>query len=84
MIRNVDVYGTEWCEDTQHTRQQLQELGVAYQFINIEADPEAARWVKEQNDGKQKTPTVKVVRDVLSVPDEGSLEQALRGNGLLH
>jgi glutaredoxin len=79
----VTVYGTDWCHDTQSTRHHLDTLGVQYRYINIERDPQGERWVKLQNDGKRKMPTVDVGGDVLSVPDDGDLEQALRGKGLM-
>ncbi len=75
---NVEVYGTDWCPDTQHTLQQLEHLGVACRYVNIERHPHAAEWVKSQNGGKQKVPTIKVGEQILSVPDDEELTQALR------
>ena len=80
---NIDIYGTDWCEDTQHTRQHLESLGIGYQYINIEQDADAAEWVKRQNDGTQKTPTVEIRGLVLSEPSNGELDTALRAKGLL-
>ena len=37
-MADVEVYGTDWCEDTQGTRQHLEGLGMEYQYINIEQD----------------------------------------------
>ena len=79
----VTVYGADWCEDTQSTRNHLDSLGVQYRYINVEHDPQAERWVKEQNHGKRKTPTVDIDGQVLSVPDDRDLEVALRGKGLM-
>lgn len=79
----VNVYGTDWCEDTQHTREHLDELGIPYSYINIERDAGAASWVKRQNQGKQKTPTVDVEGLVLSVPSDDELDSVLRSEGLL-
>jgi hypothetical protein len=40
--------------------------------------------VREQNDGKERKPTVRLGNEqVLSVPDEAALESALRENGLI-
>ena len=83
-MERVKVYGADWCEDTKRTRQQLDNLGVAYDYVDIEQDEQAARWVREQNDGKERKPTVKLGNEqVLSVPDEATLESALRENGLI-
>ncbi len=49
----VEVYGADWCEDTNQARKLLDSLNVSYQYINIEQESEAARWVKQQNDGKR-------------------------------
>ena len=82
-MEQVIVYGADWCGDTKQTRQQLDELGVAYDYVDVEQDEQASRWVKEQNDGKERKPTVKLGAKVLSVPDEAVLESALRDNGLI-
>ena len=67
----VEVYGADWCVDTQRTRRHLDSLGVAYQYINIEQDQQASAWVKQQNDGKERKPT------------GPELKRALRQEGLL-
>jgi mycoredoxin len=79
----VEVYGADWCGDTQRTRRHLDSLGVTYQYINVEQDPQASAWVKQQNDGKERKPTVKVGAQVLAEPSNQALEQALRHEGLL-
>ena len=79
----VEVYGADWCVDTQRTRRHLDRLGVAYQYINIEHDQQASEWVKRQNDGKERKPTVKIGERVLAEPTDPELEQALRQEGLL-
>jgi mycoredoxin len=82
-MERVKIYGADWCGDTQRTLKQLDELGVAYDYVDIEQDEQAARWVKEQNDGKERKPTVKLGEQVLSVPNEAALEGALREQGLI-
>ena len=83
MADTVKVYGADWCEDTYATRNDLDGLGVPYHYINVEQDPEAQAWVKRQNGGKQKTPTVDIDGQILVEPDERELELALRGKGLM-
>ena len=77
-MERVKVYGADWCGDTRRTRERLDALGVDYDYVDIEADAEAARWVREQNDGKERKPTVQVGRQVLSTPDDDELENALK------
>ena len=79
----VKVYGADWCKDTKRTRALLDGLSVAYDYVNIEQDGQAAQWVKEKNDGKERKPTVKIGERVLSVPSAQELEGALRENGLV-
>ncbi len=79
----VRIYGAEWCEDTQRTREHLEKLGVPYDYIDVDRDEHARIWVKQQNGGKQKTPTLEVADRVLSVPEDAVLDRALREKDLL-
>ena len=82
-MSKVEVYGADWCQDTQHARQHLQKIGVAFDYIDIEKDKGASEWVKQQNGGKEKKPTIKVGEEVLSVPTDEELENRLRAEGLI-
>lgn len=79
---NVTVYGADWCAMTTHTRKYLDGLGVQYKYIDVDNDPKASEWVKSQNDGKEKKPTVDVAGHVLSEPRDEQLHQALKSKGL--
>ena len=79
----VKVYGTDWCEDTAATCNNLDSLGVQYEYVDVETDAKAQAWIKEQNGGKQQTPTVDINGQILIEPDERELEEALRGTGLM-
>ena len=81
-MNSVKVYGADWCGDTQRTLRHLDRLGVAYDYINVEQDEAARRWVVEQNDGKERKPTVDVNGRVLSTPSDGELDAALAEQGL--
>jgi mycoredoxin len=82
-VFGVKVYGAEWCEDTRHTREYLDRLGVQYQFVDVERDESAAAWVRERNGGRERKPTVDIAGQVLSVPSEHELVGALRERGLM-
>ncbi len=82
-MSKVEVYGADWCEDTQHAREHLERIGVAYDYINIEQDKDASNWVKQQNGGKEKKPTIRVGQEVLRVPTDEELESKLRAEGLI-
>jgi len=79
----VKVYGADWCGDTQHTLKLLKDLGVAYEYINIEENAEAAGWVKERNEGKERKPTLDIGGQILSEPSDRELESALREKGFM-
>jgi mycoredoxin len=82
-MSKVTVYGASWCEDTEATRKDLASLGVPYDYVEVEQDAAALEWVKEQNGGKRKTPTLDIAGQVLVEPDRRELEQCLRGVGLI-
>jgi mycoredoxin len=79
----VKVYGTDWCAETQQTLGHLDELGVKYQYVNIDDDEKAAAWVRHQNDGKEKKPTIDIGGIILTEPSESDLDIALKENQLL-
>jgi glutaredoxin len=81
-MNRIQVYGAEWCHDTQHTLARLDELGVDYDYHDIDREPSAQRWVADHNGGKQKLPTLEVAGQILSVPEDEELDEALRGTGL--
>ena len=74
----IKVYGADWCGDTKRTLNYLDNLNVDYEYIDVEQDESASEWVKSQNDGKERKPTLLVGSQVLSVPSEGELEAALK------
>jgi glutaredoxin len=82
-MHDVRIYGADWCEDTQATLNHLDSLGVQFDYINIDQDRQAADWVRQQNGGKQKTPTLDIQGQILVEPDERDLEEVLRGRGLM-
>jgi glutaredoxin len=73
----IKVYGADWCGDTKRTLQYLDDSNVNYDYIDVENDEAASEWVKSQNDGKERKPTVLVGSQVLSVPSEIELKAAL-------
>jgi glutaredoxin len=57
-MADITVYGADWCEDTQRTREHLEARQVIYDYVNVDRDDAAKRQVEEWNDGRCKTPTV--------------------------
>ena len=54
----IKVYATTWCGDCRMARRWLDGHGVAYDYINIEHDSEAAAFVQQVNGGQQSVPTI--------------------------
>jgi len=76
-MANVKVFGADWCPMTQRTREHLQHLGVDYEYVDVERDSRASEWIKAQNDGKEKKPTLLVDDEVLRTPSNEELDAAL-------
>ncbi len=77
------MYGADWCSMTTRTLAHLEKVGVPFDYIDVEADEAASQWVKDQNGGKEKKPTLDVGGKVLSEPTNSQLEAALREAGLM-
>ena len=43
----ITMFGADWCRDCIRTKKQLDELGVAYTYVDLVADPAAADVAKE-------------------------------------
>jgi mycoredoxin len=61
----------------------LDEIGVAYKYIDIDQDAQAAKWVADHNKGKEKKPTIDVDGEVLTAPTDRELDTVLRQKNLL-
>ena len=73
----IKVYGADWCGDTKRTLKYLDNLNINYEYIDVEKDVSASEWIKSQNEGKERKPTLLVGSRVLSVPSEDELKAAL-------
>ncbi|MFK4789333.1 glutaredoxin family protein [Microbacterium sp. ZW T5_56] len=53
----ITMFGAAWCIDCRRTKKQLDELGVAYTYVDLEADPAAADVAKDIS-GRTNIPVV--------------------------
>lgn len=53
----IRMFGADWCRDCRRTKAQLDELGVAYEYVDLEAEPDAADVAKEIS-GRTNIPVV--------------------------
>jgi mycoredoxin len=54
----LTVYGASWCPDVQRSRALLDREGVEYAYVDVEADADAERRVRELQDGARRIPTI--------------------------
>ncbi|MBI4926841.1 MAG: mycoredoxin [Anaerolineae bacterium] len=54
----IIVYGTTWCGDTRRARRVLDDNQIAYQWIDIDQDMEARKFVEKVNNGYRSVPTI--------------------------
>lgn len=64
---------------TKRTLAHLDRKHIPYDYVDIDDDPESAKWVAEQNGGKEKKPTVDIDGFILSEPTNEELDEALAG-----
>ncbi|HCJ48499.1 MAG TPA: NrdH-redoxin [Microbacterium sp.] len=53
----ITMFGADWCRDCRRTKAQLDGLGVAYRYVDLEAEPEAADVAREIS-GRTNIPVV--------------------------
>jgi mycoredoxin len=54
----ITVYGTAWCGDTRRARRMLDEHGIPYKWVDIDADEQAAHYVESVARGFRSVPTI--------------------------
>jgi mycoredoxin len=54
----LTMYSTTWCGYCRRLKLQLDQAGLAYREIDIERDPDAARFVENVNGGNQTVPVI--------------------------
>jgi mycoredoxin len=52
------MYTTQWCGFCKNLKRQLAKVGVEMSEVDIERDPEAAKFVESVNGGNQTVPTL--------------------------
>lgn len=54
----IEFYGADWCGDCRRSKRQLDELGIAYSYIDTEKTEGAIDKVKAFNGGMQSIPVI--------------------------
>lgn len=55
----LTMYSTTWCGYCHRLKTQMDREGIKYEVIDIERDPEAAKFVERVNGGNQTVPTLR-------------------------
>lgn len=55
--KTLTMFGADWCRDCRRTKAQLDGLGVAYTYVDLEAEPAAAEVAREIS-GRTNIPVV--------------------------
>jgi thioredoxin reductase (NADPH) len=54
----IKVYGASWCPDCRRAKRFLGDQRIAFEWHDIDVDPDGVRIVQERNDGKNIIPTI--------------------------
>ena len=54
----ITIYATEWCWDCRRARKFFDQHRIPYQWINIDHDQEAEKFVIQTNQGMRSVPTI--------------------------
>jgi mycoredoxin len=56
--KKIVIYGTTWCGDTRRARRVFDDNHIAYDWIDIDQDMEARKFVESVNNGYRSVPTI--------------------------
>ena len=55
---NIIIYGVNWCWDSRRACRFLERRNIQFEFINIDTDEDAEKFVVEVNHGLRSVPTI--------------------------
>ena len=75
---NVTVYGSRGCPDTLHAMHFLDGRQIAYEFKDVDENPEYNDYIAGLNGGKRVMPTIRINNETLINPDLEQLGAAVK------
>ncbi len=75
--QKIILYGTEWCGDCFRARHFLKSHSIPFEFLNIDRDKEAEKFVLQINRGMRSVPTI-VFEDGTVLVEPSNRELALK------
>ena len=74
----LTVYGAPWCADTRMARRVLENIDVAYDWVDVDEDTEGEAYVKEVSNGMRVIPVLVFENgDTLIEPSRSELTKRL-------
>ena len=79
----LTMFGADWCSDCRRTKRQLESLGVAFDYVDLDAEPAAAEVAREIS-GRTNIPVVVYPDATHHVePSNADVEEKLRELALI-
>jgi mycoredoxin len=79
----IVVYGSGWCGYTVRVLRHLENLGVAFRYVDVDESPEDEKRIADWNNGRSIRPTIDLSGDIFVNPSPATLEVELKKRGLL-
>jgi glutaredoxin-like protein len=58
MASEIILYGTTWCGESRRAKRLMDENQITYQWVDIDSDMEARKYVESVNRGFRSVPTI--------------------------
>jgi glutaredoxin len=78
----VQVYGTDKCKETESVRRELNREKIAFEYVDVRRDIDAAKWIRSLTNGFLVTPVLDFYGEVLIQPSQSKLDLVLRAVNL--
>ncbi len=80
--QKIEVYTTTWCGDCRRAKRVLDQSGVEYDWVDIEAVPDAEEAMMRLNGGLHSVPTIRFPDGSIMIePSNWALHQKLQALG---
>ncbi len=76
-MKNITLYGADWCPDCRRAKSFLKDNNVTYEFIDVDLDQSATKKVEQINNGKRIIPTLIINGKSYTNPDNHKLGSIL-------
>ena len=83
-MSDITMYSADWCGDCRRSKRLLDQMGVDYTIIDVEADPAASDKVIEINGGMRSIPVI-VFKDGthMTEPSDNDLKAKLQALNII-